>query len=179
MKRANEEYTTAINGLEALHKYQAEHQSIKVIFMGMKPISSVNVPNLSLLKFDLWKRVFSGTSRLVESSLKQWNFDCSDQVGMLEKSFKCSSGTGDIQLMYVIDVAMPVKDGITATKEIRQFEREASLPRVRIAVLTCFSSAEYQKNAFAAGADLFLIKPVQMKALKPILEMDPEVVVPR
>jgi CheY-like chemotaxis protein len=81
--------------------------------------------------------------------------------------------------MYVIDVAMPVKDGITATKEIRQFEREASLPRVRIAVLTCFSSAEYQKNAFAAGADLFLIKPVQMKALKPILEMDPEVVVPR
>jgi hypothetical protein len=61
MKRANEEYTTAINGLEALHKYQAEHQSIKVIFMGMKPIFSVNVPNLSLLKFDLWKRAFSWT----------------------------------------------------------------------------------------------------------------------
>jgi hypothetical protein len=83
MKRAKEEYTTAINGLEALHKYQAEHQSIKVIFMGMKPISSVNVPNLSSLKFDLWKRAFPWTSILVESSLEQWNFDCSDQVGTL------------------------------------------------------------------------------------------------
>jgi len=78
MKRAKEEYTTAINGLEALHKYQAEHQSIKVIFMGMKPISPVNVPNLSSLKFDLWKRALSWTSRLVECSSKQWNFDCSD-----------------------------------------------------------------------------------------------------
>jgi hypothetical protein len=83
MKRAKEEYTTAINGLEALHKYQAEYRSIKVIFMGMKPISSVNVPNLSSLKFDLWKRAFSRTSRLVESSLEQWNFDCSDQIGTL------------------------------------------------------------------------------------------------
>ncbi|KAE9374282.1 hypothetical protein N431DRAFT_371753 [Stipitochalara longipes BDJ] len=109
MKRAKEEYISAVNGLEALHKYQAEHQSIKVIFM---------------------------------------------------------------------DISMPVKDGITATKEIRQFELEASLPRIRIAVLTCFSSEEYQTNAFAAGADLFLIKPVPMKALKPILEMNPEVVVP-
>jgi CheY-like chemotaxis protein len=72
---------------------------------------------------------------------------------------------------------MPVKDGIAATKEIRQFEREASLPRVRIAALTCFSSEEYQRNAFAAGVDLFLVKPVPMKALKPILEMDPGVVV--
>jgi hypothetical protein len=52
---------------------------------------------------------------------------------------------------------------------------EGSLPRVRIAALTCFSSEEYQRNAFAAGVDLFLIKPVPMKALKPILEMDPDI----
>ena len=72
---------------------------------------------------------------------------------------------------------MPVKDGITATREIRQFERETSLPRVRIAALTCFSSEEYQSNAFAAGVDMFLVKPIPMKALKPVLEMDPDVVV--
>jgi CheY-like chemotaxis protein len=78
----------------------------------------------------------------------------------------------------VIDIAMPVMDGIAATKEIRQFERETSIPRVRIAALTCFSTEGYQKNAFAAGVGLFLVKPVPMKALKPILEMDPDVVVP-
>ncbi len=43
MKRAKEEYTIAVNGLEALHKYRAEHESIKVIFMGMKPLSSAPV----------------------------------------------------------------------------------------------------------------------------------------
>ena len=51
MKRAKEEYTTATNGLEALHKYQAEHQSIKVIFMGRKIFSyPVFVHTLVLLK---------------------------------------------------------------------------------------------------------------------------------
>jgi hypothetical protein len=38
MKRAKEEYTSAVNGLEALHKYQASHQNIKIIFMGMKSL---------------------------------------------------------------------------------------------------------------------------------------------
>jgi len=73
---------------------------------------------------------------------------------------------------------MPVKDGIEATRDIREFEAEKSLPRVRIAAVTCFSSDEYQKDAFAAGVDIFLVKPVPMKALKPILEMDSNVVSP-
>jgi CheY-like chemotaxis protein len=73
---------------------------------------------------------------------------------------------------------MPVKDGIAATKEIRKFEAESKLPRVRMVALTCFSSEEYQKKAFRAGVDLFIIKPVPMKGLKPILEMDPDIVIP-
>lgn len=73
---------------------------------------------------------------------------------------------------------MPIKDGIEATREIRRFEAERNLPRVRIAAVTCFSSEEYQKDAFAAGVDIFLVKPVPMKALKPILEMDPNIVNP-
>jgi CheY-like chemotaxis protein len=73
----------------------------------------------------------------------------------------------------VVDIAMPVKDGIAVMKEIRQFEQESKLPRVRIAALTWFSSEKYQKNAFMAGVDMFLIKPVSMKAPKPILEVEP------
>ena len=34
MKRANQQYLTASNGLEALQKYQDASASIKVIFMG-------------------------------------------------------------------------------------------------------------------------------------------------
>ncbi len=46
MKRAKEEYISAVNGLEALHKYQSEHQNIKAIFMGMNSIllKYFNVP---------------------------------------------------------------------------------------------------------------------------------------
>lgn len=72
---------------------------------------------------------------------------------------------------------MPIKDGIDATREIREFEAEQGLPRVRIVAVTCFSSDEYKKNAFAAGIDLFLVKPTPMKALKPVLEMDPDIVI--
>jgi CheY-like chemotaxis protein len=71
---------------------------------------------------------------------------------------------------------MPVMDGLTSTRQIRLFEHENSLPRTRIVAITCFSSHEYQKDALASGTDLFLVKPVPMKSLQPILDLDPEVV---
>lgn len=71
---------------------------------------------------------------------------------------------------------MPVMDGLTSTRQMRLYEMENQLPRTRIVALTCFSSAEYQKEAMLSGIDLFLIKPVPMKTLKPILDLDPDVV---
>jgi len=73
---------------------------------------------------------------------------------------------------------MPVMDGLVSTQKIRQFEKENSLPRTRIIALTCFSSPEYQRDALFSGIDMFLIKPVPMKTLQPLLELDPENVVP-
>jgi CheY-like chemotaxis protein len=72
------------------------------------------------------------------------------------------------------DLSMPVMDGLTSTRHIRVHERENSLPRTRIVALTCFSSPEYQRDAALSGVDTFLIKPVPMKTLKPILDLDPE-----
>lgn len=69
------------------------------------------------------------------------------------------------------DVAVLIKDVIEATLEIRTFEATHNLPRVRIEAVACFSTTGYQRDAFAASVD-FLIKPVPMKALKPILKMD-------
>jgi len=65
-----------------------------------------------------------------------------------------------------------------STTKIRKFEKDKSLPRVRIVALTCFSTDEYKKKAFDAGVDVFLVKPVLMKNLRPLLELDPNVVVP-
>jgi CheY-like chemotaxis protein len=70
---------------------------------------------------------------------------------------------------------MPVMDGLTSTRLIRSHEKEHSIPHIRIVALTCFSSAEYQRDAALSGIDMFLVKPVPMKTLKPILDLDPNV----
>lgn len=78
-------------------------------------------------------------------------------------------------LIHPVDLAMPVMDGLTSSRHIRAYESENTLPRTRIVALTCFSSPEYQRDAALSGVDIFLIKPVPMKTLKPILSLDPDV----
>ena len=68
---------------------------------------------------------------------------------------------------------MPVTDGLASSRHIRMYEVKNSLPRARIVALTCFSSQEYQREAELSGVDMFLIKPVPMKTLRPILDLDP------
>ena len=73
-----------------------------------------------------------------------------------------------------IDISMPVMDGLTAGRKIREHETKHSIARTRIVALTCFSSPEYQQRAASSGFDKYLIKPVLMKSLEPLLELDPE-----
>lgn len=70
---------------------------------------------------------------------------------------------------------MPVMDGFTSTRRMREHERENAIARTRIVALTCFSSSAHQQKAVLNGFDKYLIKPVPMKSLKPILEMDPDI----
>ncbi|KAH7330509.1 hypothetical protein BKA65DRAFT_59603 [Rhexocercosporidium sp. MPI-PUGE-AT-0058] len=72
------------------------------------------------------------------------------------------------------DLSMPIMDGLTSTRHIRAYEEEQLLPRTRIVALTCFSSEKYQRDAIDSGVDLYIIKPIPMKSLKPILALDPE-----
>ncbi|KAF3483435.1 uncharacterized protein GIQ15_02759 [Arthroderma uncinatum] len=71
-----------------------------------------------------------------------------------------------------MDISMPVMDGLVSCQRMREHEGKNSLARTRIVALTCFSSAEYQEGAALSGFDKFLIKPVSMKLLQPILELD-------
>ncbi|KAG0648199.1 Autoinducer 2 sensor kinase phosphatase [Hyphodiscus hymeniophilus] len=75
--------------------------------------------------------------------------------------------------IILMDLSMPIMDGLTSSRHIRMHELENMLPRTRIVALTCFSSTEYQRAAELNGVDMFLIKPVPMKTLKPILDLDP------
>jgi len=70
----------------------------------------------------------------------------------------------------LIDQSMPMKDGVTATKEIREMEEAGKLSRRRpIIALTAVVSAQAQATFKAAGADDFLAKPLSLDQLEQTL----------
>jgi PleD family two-component response regulator len=73
---------------------------------------------------------------------------------------------------------MPVMNGFAATSEIRAFERTNHMQPTKVIALTGLGSAGSQQEAFSSGADLFLTKPVSMKALRGLLAGDDGGVVP-
>ena len=66
----------------------------------------------------------------------------------------------------LMDQSMPVKDGVTATKEIRDMEAAGALSRRRpIIAVTAVVSAQSQSMFKDAGADDFLTKPLSLGKL--------------
>lgn len=66
----------------------------------------------------------------------------------------------------LMDISMPVMDGIESTTRIRAFERKHDLEPATIVALTGLASEDAQRNAKAAGVDMFMAKPVRFAALK-------------
>jgi len=60
----------------------------------------------------------------------------------------------------LMDMQMPVMDGLTATRAIRAREAAMSLPPVLIIMLTANAMEEHVSSARTAGADLHLAKPL-------------------
>lgn len=96
---------------------------------------------LSFLKFD------SSTARNGKEALEVLEKD--DQI--------------DVVLM---DIAMPVMNGIEATREIRK-----SGKNVIVIILTAFSDQGLMEEAVKAGADDFLLKPIDLKFLEARIKM--------
>ncbi|KAG7089839.1 hypothetical protein E1B28_011485 [Marasmius oreades] len=100
--------------------------------------------------------------------LKSKGYDFRDAVdGRDGVNVYSKEGPFDVVLL---DLSMPVLDGIGATAEIRQFEMLASNARhSRIVALTGMSSLEDKRRAFEAGVDGYLVKPVAFKTLDEML----------
>ncbi len=71
--------------------------------------------------------------------------------------------------LFNLDISMPVMDGMTATRHIREYEAEHSLPRVPIFALTGLASAAARNEALEVGIDRLFTKPVPFSALNEIL----------
>ena len=70
--------------------------------------------------------------------------------------------TGKYDLVFM-DMMMPVLDGLSATIEIREFERPAL--RVPIVALTARTELRDQRNCVDAGMDAFIPKPFTSQQL--------------
>ena len=64
---------------------------------------------------------------------------------------------------------MPVMDGMTATRRIREVEQQENLPRTPIVALTGLTSAAARNEAQEVGMDEFLTKPISFDHLREIL----------
>lgn len=67
--------------------------------------------------------------------------------------------------LVLMDMQMPVMDGLTATTEIRAFERERGWGRTPLLMLTANAMPEHIEAGREAGSDGHLAKPVTMATL--------------
>jgi CheY-like chemotaxis protein len=72
--------------------------------------------------------------------------------------------------VILMDINMPVLDGLEATRQIRAHEMRNNLPKVSIIALTGVADAEIQQEANSSGINLFLIKPVRLADLEVVLK---------
>jgi signal transduction histidine kinase/ABC-type phosphate/phosphonate transport system substrate-binding protein/ActR/RegA family two-component response regulator len=86
--------------------------------------------------------------------------------GQLAVALLAASESPDLVLM---DIQMPVMDGIAATWAIRQQEDEARTSRVPIVALSASAFEDDRQHCLEAGMDDFLAKPINLKDLEAML----------
>ncbi|KAK4971929.1 hypothetical protein LTR66_011362 [Elasticomyces elasticus] len=71
---------------------------------------------------------------------------------------------------YVLmDISMPVMDGLTSTREIRKFEKENKMTQATIIALTGLANEQTQQEAMNSGINVYLAKPVKFQELRHLL----------
>ncbi|CAD8183183.1 unnamed protein product [Paramecium pentaurelia] len=69
-----------------------------------------------------------------------------------------------------MDINMPILNGIQTTQQIRLYEKNKQFQKSTICMLSAFQGERDLQESLEIGADLFLTKPLQIPALKAILE---------
>ncbi len=69
--------------------------------------------------------------------------------------------------LVLMDVTLPVMDGLQATREIRSDEKFERLP---IIILSAHDSDEIRREAAEAGGSEYLCKPFEVAELKKLIE---------
>ena len=92
--------------------------------------------------------------------------------GQAGQMFEATDGTAALQMrldhapdIILMDISMPVMDGIAAARAIRKAETALGLPAVPILALTAASLMDDRAACLAAGFNGFLVKPLRRDQL--------------
>ncbi|HEY0098696.1 MAG TPA: response regulator [Pyrinomonadaceae bacterium] len=68
--------------------------------------------------------------------------------------------------LVLMDLSLPVLDGLSATREIRRMDNISNLP---VIALTAHGTEEFQDAALTAGCDEFVTKPIDFDLLESVI----------
>jgi CheY-like chemotaxis protein len=81
-------------------------------------------------------------------------------------SYKADPGRYGCILM---DISMPVMDGLEATRQIRAFERYNNIKQSLVLAITGLASESTRDEATRSGVDFFVTKPAKLKEIEAVL----------
>jgi len=105
---------------------------------------------------------------LIQSYLKSSAFDLDVAPNGAVALEKFQTGEYAVVLM---DIQMPVMDGYTATRKIREWERDQHKRPTPVLALTAHALKEEREKTLAAGCNAHLTKPIRRATLLEAIEM--------
>eukprot|EP01132_Coremiostelium_polycephalum_P004691 gene4691-5859_t len=102
--------------------------------------------------------------KVITKVMERYNFDVEvASNGQMALDMFRSNPRYELVLM---DIIMPIMDGLTATMLIREYERERGLRRTPVIMQTADSRESHRMICLAAGCDDFMTKPLDKRIIE-------------
>jgi signal transduction histidine kinase/CheY-like chemotaxis protein len=105
---------------------------------------------------------------VIEAYLSQTHYQLETVEDGLQAVNKIQSG--NIYDLVLMDIQMPVMDGLEATRQIRVWEKEKKCARTPILALTAHAMGGDTEKSLAAGCDVHITKPINKRMLLDYIE---------
>jgi CheY-like chemotaxis protein len=105
--------------------------------------------------------------RITTFSLKKFNHTVDIANNGLEAVNKYRDNTYDVILM---DIMMPVMDGLEATSQIRKYEKEVGKSHTPVIAITANTLDNDRDKCIETGMDEYMAKPFDMNRLNEIFK---------
>lgn len=100
---------------------------------------------------------------MLRTMLELWNYRVIEAQNGAEAISLAQSESPNLILM---DLGIPIVDGMEATRRIREFAPTSKMP---VVFISGYADAQFRLAALASGGNEYLVKPLDFQALEMIL----------